>query len=113
MSNMQQRRPHSTVSIPNGTDELSSTREQRRLERRMAKERRTTSGGVGGVKKLKRVKRINKYSKTRNNVSSLLLNNPLYQAAFISFTLFILFGMTVYKMFHGASSNDGGGPKGG
>ena len=120
MSNMQQRRPHSTVSIPNGnsnatTDELgssSSAREQRRLERRMAKERRTqlsaTSGG--GVKKLKRVKRrIDKYSRKNKSSLSLVLNNPLYQAAFVSFSLFALFGMTVYKMFHGSSSSDDGG----
>jgi len=91
---MQQRRPHSSVAIPNGNDE-SRERERRRLERRLAKERR-------GVKKYKRVKRSTKYQKS----SWAWKSDPYAQVALLSFTVFGLMGITMFRMFHdGGSSN--------
>jgi len=83
---MQQRRPH-TLSAANG--DVPSSLEERRAERRTAKERR------GGGKKLKRVKRstIPKRKKTDFHV----------QLAIMTFGLFALIGVTVFRTFGGST----------
>eukprot|EP00578_Thalassiosira_sp_NH16_P029779 CAMPEP_0181078996 /NCGR_PEP_ID=MMETSP1071-20121207/1789_1 /TAXON_ID=35127 /ORGANISM="Thalassiosira sp., Strain NH16" /LENGTH=120 /DNA_ID=CAMNT_0023160359 /DNA_START=44 /DNA_END=403 /DNA_ORIENTATION=+ len=93
---MQQRRPHSTVANDNGNREI------RRLERKLAKERR-------GVKKVRRVKRSMKYGKSSKLSQSpwQWKSHPHFQIAFFSFGLFSLVGTAVFRMFH--YGNDGGG----
>mmetsp|Transcript_23378 Transcript_23378/g.50026 ORF Transcript_23378/g.50026 Transcript_23378/m.50026 type:complete len:612 (-) Transcript_23378:218-2053(-) len=87
MSSMQHRRPHSNVTVANGD---SDSREERRMERRLAKERR------GGVKKLRRVKRSDKYRKSPWGWKS----DPYFQITFLSFSLFSLVGVILFKTFH-------------
>mmetsp|Transcript_16172 Transcript_16172/g.30493 ORF Transcript_16172/g.30493 Transcript_16172/m.30493 type:complete len:616 (+) Transcript_16172:258-2105(+) len=93
---MQQRRPHSNVAVSNGgADNIS--REERRMERRLAKERRAAGAG----KKLKRVKRSN--AKYNNNALLPWLSwkrDPYVQMTLLSFGLFSLIGITTYRMFH-------------
>lgn len=93
---MQQRRPHSSVAVADGS--AGASREDRRAARRLAKERR------GGGKKLRRVKRSDKYRRS----AWAFRGNPHFQMAFLSFGLFSLAGITVFKMFHGSG---GGAPE--
>ena len=99
---MQQRRPHSSVAIEHGGENggSSTSREARRLERRMAKERRTGggSGAGGGIKKLRRVKRSTvKYRKS--SWGKLWNNEPYVQVAMFSFVMFALAGLSCSKCY--------------
>lgn len=84
---MQQRRPHSSVASDHGND----SREQRRLERKLAKERR--GGG-----KLRRVKRRDKHYGATSPWDP--RRHPYVQMALLSFAMFSLIGVTVVRMFH-------------
>lgn len=105
---MQQRRPHSSVADGNGIAEPS--RDQRRLERRLAKERRAAVSATGGgaQKRLRRVKRSDKYNRSAWASAA---DKHLRMAFIASFALFGFVGVTVFRMLRGgdvASSGRGG-----
>ena len=90
---MHQRRPNSNSSATRtGTDNDSKTLEERRAERRLAKQRRD-----GGGKKLKRVKR-----RTIKRGKFWLRNNA--EVACFAFGMFALIGVTVFKLLISGSS---------
>jgi len=101
---MQQRRPHSTVAIPDGSG-ATTTREQRRNERRIAKEKRSNYG----TKKYRRVKRTRTTTNNNNNkLYGIILgkwkNDPYLQITFFTFMLCTIFGISIYRVFHGGNS---------
>jgi len=93
---MHQRRPNPSVIVATRNDSESDTKslEERRAERRLAKERRD------GGKKIKRVKRI-------KITGNLWWKNPYFELAFFAFGLFALIGVTVFKLLH----RSGGGSR--
>jgi len=101
---MQQRRPHSTVAIPDGGGG-ATTREQRRNERRIAKEKRSNYG----TKKYRRVKRTRTTANNNNKLYGIVLgkwkNDPYLQITFFTFMLCTIFGISIYRVFHGSNSN--------
>jgi len=108
ISTMQQRRPHSTVAIPDGGGgaTTTTTREQRRNERRIAKEKRNNYG----TKKYRRVKRTTRTTANNNNkLYGIILgkwkNDPYLQITFFTFMLCTIFGISIYRVFHGSNSN--------
>ena len=100
---MQQRRPHSTVAIPDGGG-VTTTREQRRDERRIAKEKRNNYG----TKKYRRVKRT-RTTNNNNKLYGIILgkwkNDPYLQITFFTFMVCTIFGIGIYRVFHGSNSN--------
>ena len=107
ISTMQQRRPHSTVAIPDGSGgaTTATTREQRRNERRIAKEKRNNYG----TKKYRRVKRTTRTTNNNSKLYGMILgkwkNDPYLQITFFTFMLCTIFGISIYRVFHGSSSN--------
>lgn len=85
---MQQRRPHSAVATGDG----DSSREQRRLERKLARG------------KLRRVKRRDKHGSPSSWDPR---RYPYVQMALLSFAMFSLIGVTVVRMFHRGDSQGG------
>ena len=111
---MQQRRPHSTVAIPEGSGTATTTtREQRRNERRIAKEKRNN---YGTTKKYRRVKRTTRSTTNNNNnkLYGIILgkwkNDPYLQITFFTFMLCTIFGISIYRVFHGGSSSNSHAP---
>jgi len=102
---MQQRRPHSTVAIPDGSG-ATTTREQRRNERRIAKEKRNNYG----TKKYRRVKRTRTTNNNNSKLYRIILgkwkNDPYLQITFFTFMLCTIFGISIYRMFHGGNSSN-------
>jgi len=100
---MQQRRPHSTVAIPDGGG-VTTAREQRRNERRIAKEKRSNYG----TKKYRRVKRTRTTTNNNNKLYGIILgkwkNDPYLQITFFTFMLCTIFGISIYRVFHGSNS---------
>ena len=114
ISTMQQRRPHSTVAIPEGSGTATTTtREQRRNERRIAKEKRNN---YGTTKKYRRVKRTTRSTTNNNNnkLYGIILgkwkNDPYLQITFFTFMLCTIFGISIYRVFHGGSSSNSHAP---
>lgn len=102
---MHQRRPNSSVIVATRAGSESDTKslEERRLERRLAKQRRDGSSSAAG-KKLKRVKRgVVKRGRMWWR------KDPHIEMAFFAFGLFTLIGVTVFKLLHRGDNSGGGG----
>jgi hypothetical protein len=95
---MHQRRPNSSVIVAtkNGSDSDSKSLEERRAERRLAKERRD------GGKKLKRVKRTT----IRGDKS--WWKNPQFEIFCFAFGLLALIGVTMFKLLLSGGDGNGG-----
>ena len=102
---MHQRRPNSSVIVARtGSESDTKSLEERRAERRLAKQRRDGSSSAAG-KKLKRVKR----GVVKRGRMWWMRKDPHIEMAFFAFGLFTLIGVTVFKLLHRGDKSGGVG----
>ena len=106
---MQQRRPHPSAIVGDGDVASSTSREARRLERRLAKERRDGGGiGIGGIAPSSNGvgrRRLVRVVRRARRSSGSLDAHRIAIGLLASFGLFSLMGMAAYRMLGGGSSS--------